>query len=72
MSPNDFVYKQILEGAMKKGARESHARNSAEEGVAAYKENRFEKATDLIARKIKKALDDSKREFEQAIPLGGE
>lgn len=67
MKPNDFVYKQIYQGAMKLGAMERIAKEHAQMGAADYAKNRFEKATAMIENRIKMAKRESEKESDRAF-----
>jgi hypothetical protein len=61
MNAQDYVYRQILTGALDKGASETMAKNNATLGLEEYKKNRFSKPDKLIQEKIKEAVRQSRR-----------
>lgn len=59
---NDFVYNQVLSGALKAGASQSSSRNAAVKALEDYKKGKFDKAIKLIETAISGAVKASKLE----------
>lgn len=60
MNVNDFIYDQILKGALRAGAGQAEAKNAASWGLECYKKGRYGKAKDLVSDKIKYAVKETK------------
>ena len=65
MNPQNFVYKQVFNGATAKKAKPSIARSCAQEALEKFNRGQLggknRKASHLIEDYIKKAVEDSKR-----------
>jgi len=58
---NDFIYNQVLKGALHRGASQTMSTNEAVQAVEKYKKGQFKKAIDLIELHIKQAVKLSKK-----------
>jgi hypothetical protein len=58
---NEFVYMQVLNGALKSGATQNMATNEAVQALTKYKKGQFKRAVELIEFHIKQAVKLSKK-----------
>lgn len=58
---DDFIYNQVLKGALSKGASQSESRNWAMIAQERYKKGQFKKASKLIEESISTAVKITKQ-----------
>jgi len=63
MTPEDFVYKQVFNGAINGGAKQSISTACANQALTEYKQGKLngKRVSHLIESKIKQAIQESKR-----------
>lgn len=58
---DDFIYNQVLKGALSKGASQTQAKNQAITAMENYKKGKFKKASKLIEESIATAVRITKQ-----------